>query len=96
MMSYNIAYRLQGTIMVRLRSICILSLSALLFGCGSNPSGSIANNPPPSPALALNGNWDIQAASQISGESYLLGGNLITSGSAVSGIPHFVKRVAQA
>jgi hypothetical protein len=81
----------RGAAMV-LRSIVFTLILSSLLGCGSNsgnPNSSSTSQPPIPVTPALDGNWQLEASSQVSGQTYPLGGNLTTSGSTVSGILHF-------
>jgi hypothetical protein len=70
-----------------LRPICVVvvaSLAILLAGCGGNSSVP-APTPTPVPQLALtSGNWDFAVASS-SGTNFLIGGNVVQTGTSVTG-----------
>jgi hypothetical protein len=63
--------------------IAIATFCVVLTGCGG--SSSPAPSPTPVPQLALtSGNWDFAVAST-SGPSFLIGGNVVQTGSSVTG-----------
>jgi hypothetical protein len=65
--------------------IAIATFCLLLSGCGGGGSSTPAPTPTPVPQLALtSGNWDFAAASS-SGPSFLIGGNVVQTGTAVTG-----------
>lgn len=70
------------------------SILCLVSGCGGGSSSSGGSNlppPPPSTPPALNGNWEIQAVSQVTANtSYLMSGSLSTTGTSVSGMLHYL------
>ncbi len=62
-----------------------------LYGCGGGSSRSVGSSPPPPEPPVLNGNWEIQAVSQLAvNTTYLMGGSLNTTGTSVSGTLHFL------
>jgi hypothetical protein len=64
--------------------IAIATCCLLLSGCGGG-SGTPAPTPTPVPQLALtSGNWDFAAVSS-SGPSFLIGGNVVQTGTSVAG-----------
>lgn len=64
--------------------IAIATFCILLSGCGGG-SSTPAPTPTPVPQLALtSGNWDFAAASS-SGPSFLIGGNVVQTGTSVTG-----------
>ena len=70
-----------------MRSIYIVSATfcLLLSGCGGGGSAVPAPTPTPVPQLALtSGNWDFAAVSS-SGPSFLIGGNVVQTGTSVTG-----------
>ncbi len=71
--------------------LCVVVLSGL-YGCGGGSSRSVgSSSPPPPESPVLNGNWEIQATSQVTANtSYLIGGSFATTGTAVTGILHFL------
>ncbi len=65
--------------------VVITSLALLIAGCGGNSS---TPTPPQVQQLALtSGNWDFVAASS-SGPSFLIGGNIVQTGTSVTGGLH--------
>lgn len=75
-------------------TLMALMISIILCSCGGGSSGSFSSSVPTSPPVvqtpALNGNWEIEAVSQVSGTSYLVGGTLSTTGTNVTGILHIL------
>jgi len=70
--------------------LALAVFTLLLAGCGGGSSSS-SGTPPIQTAPALNGNWEIQATSQVTAStSYLIGGSFATTGTAVTGILHFL------
>lgn len=70
-----------------MRPIClvIVTLCLLLAGCGGGSSSTPGPTPTPVPQLALtSGNWDFAAVSS-SGPNFLIGGNVVQTGSSVAG-----------
>lgn len=70
-----------------MRPVCIAiaTFCLLLSGCGGGGSSTPAPTPTPVPQLALtSGNWDFAAASS-SGPNFLIGGNVVQTGSNVTG-----------
>lgn len=62
-----------------------------LCGCGGGSSNTGGTTPQKPTPPTLNGNWEIQADSEVSANTtYLMGGNLDTAGTKVSGILHFL------
>jgi hypothetical protein len=65
--------------------IAIATFCLLLSGCGGGGSSTPAPTPTPVPQLALtSGNWDFAAASS-GGTNFLIGGNVVQTGTAVTG-----------
>lgn len=72
-----------------MRPVCVIvvtSLALLIAGCGGN-SSTPAPTPTPTPVAQLaltSGNWDFAAASS-SGTNFLIGGNVVQTGTSVTG-----------
>jgi hypothetical protein len=70
---------------LRLVCLAIVTFCLLLSGCGGGSSSTPAPTPTPVPQLAFtSGNWDFAAVSS-SGPSFLIGGNVVQTGSSVTG-----------
>ena len=70
---------------MRLVCLAIVTFCLLISGCGGGSSSTPAPTPTPVPQLALtSGNWDFAAVSS-SGPSFLIGGNVVQTGSSVTG-----------
>jgi hypothetical protein len=68
----------------RLAVLCILILAS---GCGSTPAPTSTSTAAPT-YPAITGNWSISAASQISLQTYLMGGYITNTNGSVSGTIH--------
>lgn len=70
-----------------MRQVCVVIitfLALIIAGCGGN-SSTPAPTPTPVPQLAItSGNWDFAAASS-SGTNFLIGGNVVQTGTSVTG-----------
>lgn len=76
---------------MRLTGLLLSSSMIVAFcGCGGSGPSSGGTVPTQPSAPALNGNWEMKAMSQVSRTTYLVGGSLSTSGTAVSGILHIL------
>lgn len=72
-----------------MRPVCvaIVTFCLLLSGCGGGSSSTTP--PPPTPLSLQSGNWDFSATSS-SGPSFLIGGNVVQTGTSITGGVHVV------